>query len=100
MIRLRTAPAAREDIREIRKYSKAVFGPAVARQYLEGLSAIFALLEERPLAGPIEGDLGIGIRSFGYRSHRIYDRVEGDGLLVLRILHHMRDVVGAFGQDQ
>jgi toxin ParE1/3/4 len=93
--RLRTARAAREDIREIGRFSKAAYGNRVAREYVDGLSATFALLESRPLVGGIEGDLGQGMRSFGYRSHRIYYRVDGSDLLVVRVLHQARDVAAA-----
>lgn len=97
MTRLRTAPAAREDIRDIRAYSKGRFGARVARDYLEGLSAAFGRLAARPHAGVSESALAIGMRSIVYRSHRIYYLLEGDDLLVVRILHHARDVSGAFG---
>jgi toxin ParE1/3/4 len=98
--RLRLAPAAREDLRDIRIYSKAAFGAKVARDYLEGLRAVFALLRDRPLAGMAEDDLGEGIRGFAYRSHRLYYRVALDGVLIVRILHHARDVMRAMERDQ
>ncbi len=99
MTRLRTAPAAHQDIQGIRTYSKSAFGPRTAKEYLDGLSAVFALLEARPLAGVAEEDLGEGMRSFGFRSHRIYYRLDGDELLVVRVLHYARDVAGAFGSN-
>lgn len=99
MTRLRTTLAARTDIRSIETYSKAVFGAQAARDYLVGLSAIFDLLESRPLAGAEDGIVE-GMRSFRYRSHRIYYRLEGDMLLVVRVLHHARDVAGAFEPHQ
>lgn len=52
------------------------------------------------MVGGVEQDLGINVRSFGYRSHRIYYRLEGNDLLVIRVLHHARDVAGAFGPGQ
>lgn len=100
MSRLRTAPAARQDIRDIRVYSKARFGPRVSRQYLDGLIASFDRLADRPQVGSVESGLGDGMRSLAYRSHRIYYRVEGDDLLVVRILHHARNVPSAFGTTQ
>lgn len=99
MTRLRTAPAARDDIREIRAFSKAAFGAHVARDYLDGLSAMFDLIEARPRTGAPEPELGEGMRSFRYRSHRIYYRLEQDDVLVVRILHQARDVPGAFGSN-
>lgn len=98
--RLRTAPAARQDIRDIRTFSRTTFGVHATAEYLGGLRAIFDLLEARPMVGGVEQDLGINVRSFGYRSHRIYYRLEGNDLLVIRVLHHARDVAGAFGPGQ
>jgi toxin ParE1/3/4 len=98
--RLRTAPAAREDVRGIRDYSKTAFGARVAKEYLDGLTAVFTLIETRPLAGIAEPDLGEGMRSFGFRSHRIYYKLEGDDLLVVRILHSAQHIPEAFGPSQ
>jgi toxin ParE1/3/4 len=98
--RLRTAPAAREDLRGIRDYSKSVFGARVAKEYLEGLIAVFALIEARPLAGVAEPALAENMRSFGFRSHRIYYTLEGDDLLVVRILHNAQHVPDALGSSQ
>ena len=91
MTRLRLAQAALDDLRDIRAYSKAAFGPVVARDYLMGLRAVFARLRERPFSGAAEVDLGRGIRGLAYRSHRVYYRVDPDLLVVVRILHHARD---------
>ena len=95
MARLRIAEAARQDLRDIRIYGKTAFGPEVARTYLEGLRRVFRLLRERPAAGAAEDDLGDGMRGFTYRSHRVYYRLDADGVLIVRILHHARDVMRA-----
>lgn len=100
MTRLRTASAARADIRGIQAYGKSTFGAFAAKEHLKGLSAMFALLEARPLAGVAEPALGIGMRSFAFRLHRIYYRLDGDDLLVVRILHQAQDVPAAFGSSQ
>jgi toxin ParE1/3/4 len=55
----------------------------------------FALIEGRSLVGAPESDLGQGMRSFSYRSHRIYYRVDGGGVLIVHILHHARDLPAA-----
>lgn len=100
MVKVRLAATAQEDLRDIRVYTKAAFGPARAREYLLGLRATFALLGTRPLIGMQEADLGIGTRSFVHRSHRIYYQPDTVGILVIRILHHARDRRGAFGVEQ
>lgn len=99
MTSLRIADAAREDLRDIRAYSKSASGPRIARAYVEGLRERFALLRSRPLIGLDEADLGIGLRSLGYRSHRVYYRVETDTVLIVRILHHARDVPRSLGPE-
>ena len=96
MTSLHTAQAARKDIQDIRKFRKSRFGSRVVRDYLNGLSATFDLIAARPSIGAPESDLGSGMRSFAYRSHRTYYRPDGDGLLVLRVLHRSRDVSQAF----
>lgn len=100
MASLRIAQAARGDLRDIRIHGKAAFGAAVARAYLEGLRRVFQLLRERPLAGAAEDDLGAGIRGFTYRSHRVYYRIDAEGVLIVRILHHARDVMRALEGKQ
>lgn len=98
MTTLRTAPAARDDIEAIRRYSKATFGPKVAAEYLKGLSDAFSFLQRYPLAGAAEEELGQDMRGFSYRSHRVYYRVRGNELLVVRVLHTARDALTVFEQ--
>lgn len=94
--KLTIASTARADLRDIRFYSKAAFGPKVARSYLDGLREQFvaALLKQR--AGRPEQDLGENIRSIGFRSHRIYYQLTENNILIVRILHHAQDVRPAF----
>jgi toxin ParE1/3/4 len=89
---VRIAPAARGDLRDIRIYGKAGFGSAVTGLYLSGLRDAFSRIAARPRSGRPEADLGPGVRSLAYRSHRIYYRSEGEDVFVIRILHHARDV--------
>ena len=99
--RLRIAQAAQQDLREIRIHSKLAFGAAVAKEYLIGIRAAFSRLREHPFAGAAESDLGGGLRGVSYRSHRIYYRVlPGDNkLVIVRVLHHSRDVGSAIGSE-
>ena len=92
MPRARIAPAARDDLRDIRIYSKSAFGAVTARAYMLGLRDVLALTAAQPLIGIAEHDLGAEMRSFAYRSHRIYFRLDQTGILVVRILHHARDI--------
>ncbi|QQV76604.1 type II toxin-antitoxin system RelE/ParE family toxin [Sphingomonas aliaeris] len=94
---MRLVPAARDDLRDIRIYSKAAFGAVAARAYLNGLRTVFDLLVDHPSVGIAERDLGEDIRSHGFRSHRVYYIAGPYGVRVIRILHHTRDVMLAIG---
>ena len=100
MAKPQLAPAARDDIRDIRHYSKTVFGSRTAIDYIEGLRVSLHRIGEAPLTGRIESDLGTGLRSAGYRAHRIYYRIDRTPILIVRILHHARDIPSAFGPSQ
>ena len=91
MAKPQLAPAARDDIRDIRNYSKAAFGSPKAFDYIEGLRAALLRLGDMPRIGSVERDLGVDIRSASYESHRIYYRCSDRGVLILRILHHAPD---------
>lgn len=100
MARLRIAQVAQQDLREIRIPSKLAFGASVAKDYLIGIRAAFARLREHPFAGVAENDIGMGLRGLSHRPHRIYYRVEGeDDVLIVRVLHHSRDVGSALGSE-
>ncbi len=90
MAKPRLSRGARDDLREIRNYSKAAFGPAVALDYIEGLRAALNHVGVTPMIGTVEDALGDGLRSRPPRSHRIYYRVQ-DPVLIVRILHHAQD---------
>ncbi|MBB4154790.1 toxin ParE1/3/4 [Sphingomonas jinjuensis] len=88
---VRLSTAAEQDLRDIRNFSKQRFGVAVTRTYLLGLRSIVAGLRSRPQAGIAEDDLAAGLRSIGYRSHRVYFLPGTTETLVVRILLHAQD---------
>lgn len=99
MTRLRISEAARDDLREIRTFSKSMFGAATAREYLLGLRGCFTRLRNRPMIGVAEKRLGSAMRSFGYKSHRINFQSANGEVLIVRILHHARNVPGTMTPD-
>lgn len=85
--KVRIAREAREDLGSIRIFSKARFGVATAKAYMQGFETKFALLLERPALGPEQNDLPSGVRAFPSGSHRIYCGVTTGGIEILRVLH-------------
>lgn len=91
MKRLDIKAAARAELAQIYDYSVAEFGPTVAETYLAGLRNTLDHLLEFPFMGTIYPDVIPEIRVILYRSHRVFYRIEGDKVLIVRLLHKMRD---------
>lgn len=80
--------AARADLVAIREYSIDQFGWEVADEYFLGFDAAFDLLVTHPFAGPARPELGEGIRCLIHQRHRIFYQVDGDLVVIVRIVHH------------
>lgn len=91
MPRVQLADRARQDLRDIRRYSKDRFGAQIAMAYLEGLRGAVKRLGRQPEAGSAQEQLGPGLRKLTYRSHAIYYAVCDPRVLVVRILHQAQD---------
>ena len=97
MKRLDIKAAARAELAQIYDYSCAEFGREVAEAYMVGLRGTFDRLLEYPLIGPVYAGVKPEMRVFLYRSHRIFYQLDGDLVLIVRILHKWRDARAAFG---
>ena len=98
MTRVFVSANAQDDIRAIRIYSKQTWGVPVAKEYMAGLRRTFGFLRENPFAGTVDEGLTGHIRTFTYRSHRLFYRVVEQQVEIVRILHYARDVPRAFGR--
>ncbi len=92
MAEVRLSAAARADLVDIRRYSLAQFGGPAADRYFLGFKRLFALLADRPSIGAVEPEFGPAVRRLTQGSHRIFYRLDGDMVRVMRILHHARRV--------
>lgn len=88
---LRLNAAAEADLEAIDEYSNDMFGDDVADAYMCGFGELFDLLRSHPLAGPITPEFGEGIRCVIHRKHRIFYKIEGELVLILRVIHHARN---------
>jgi toxin ParE1/3/4 len=75
----------------IDEYGADQFGQDAADAYSRGFNEVFALLRRHPLAGAPSPKLGKNIRCIVHRRHRIFYRLDGDAVLILRVIHHARD---------
>ncbi len=91
MLRLEVSARARQDLAEIRDYSRSEFGHATGDTYLLGFDKHFERLMDFPELGVAVPDDTHGRRMFRYRSHFVFYRVDGQNLKIVRILHIARD---------
>ena len=87
--RLRVEPRAdaNADIRAIHAYTVRVHGKAQARRYLTELRARMKAIAANPGIGRIYPEATPETSRVTYGQHFIYHRVEGDVLLIVRVLH-------------
>lgn len=91
VIELRLSSAARADLVGIRIYSNQQFGGDTADAYFLGFDDAFDLLGRHPKAGEAKAKLGKGIRCLMHRKHRIFYQVDGEVVLIVRVVHHAMD---------
>ncbi len=84
------SPEASADLDDIFVYGLINHHEAAAAVYLYGFNAAFKRLKDYPFSGQIDEETGF--RRWHYRSHRIFYRVDRDVVLIVRIIHHSRDV--------
>lgn len=92
MPRFELSKAARQDLKEIGRFSRVHFGQAVAADYLRGFATEFARLVQLPQIGQARPEYGATVRSKVYRSHRILYHSHDTGIRILRIMHHAQAV--------
>lgn len=93
MKRLDIKAAARRDLSEIRDFSTERFGGKVAVAYLAGFRAAFRRILDFPEMGSVVPEAKVTTHLYVYRSHRIFYRIDKDAVLIIRIIHHSRDVI-------
>lgn len=91
-MRLELSRRAQADLDDIRDYSLAEFGTARAVAYLDAMEEAFRRMLDYPEIGSIHRAVHPPIRCLGCQQHRIFYQVDGDRMLVVRILHNAMDV--------
>jgi toxin ParE1/3/4 len=92
MAKFELSRAARQDLKEIGRFSRAHFGQSVAADYLRGFATEFSRLVQLPQIGQERPEYGQAVRSKVYRSHRILYQPSASGIRILRIMHHAQSV--------
>lgn len=92
MPRIRFTNSAEADLLEL-WLTIAEENLVAADESLDTIQATVSLLGNQPEMGRARPELADGLRSFPTRTHYIiFYLPEADGLLVVRVLHHARDI--------
>ena len=91
-MRLELSREADADIDDMLRYGTESFGWEAAAAYAQSFHHPFERLIAHPQIGTAHPELKSGLRSIPHRRHRIYYCVNGEVLVVQRILHKSRDV--------
>jgi toxin ParE1/3/4 len=83
----RLSPQARNQIRDIGRFTKRRFGAYQAKAYHAGLERTFGLLADFPKMGVAADELLIGARRFRFQSHVIFYTEDGDDILIRALFH-------------
>jgi toxin ParE1/3/4 len=92
MTKLVVSDAARQDLRDITRYTEKNWGSVQRDKYLEAIKGRFLLIRERPTAGASRDEIRPGYRSLTSGRHVIFDRVTEDAIEIVRILHANMDL--------
>lgn len=92
MADFRLTPAALNDLEGIWRYTVQRWGTAQAERYLDALNARFEGLAQAPRSAPACDHIRPGYRRQAVEHHVVFYRLEGDTVIVVRVLHERMDV--------
>lgn len=92
MHKYQITPDAREDLKEIARYTYQTWGRQQANCYLQDMYDLFLRLAENPGIGRTRHDIKSGLLSFPAKEHIVFFRIDGKKLIILRVLLASRDL--------
>lgn len=84
------------DLDDIYEYTALNFGLPQARNYLNGLDDCFEILAQQPARGRRADRIAPELRRYEYRSHVVFYIPEGEGVMIVRVLHKSMDALKHF----
>lgn len=92
MAGFRISNAAKDDIRNIGRYTQNEWGVAQRRRYLDGLNERFITLTAAPEIAAERREFEPPVRIHQYEKHLIVYVIDDNGILIVRVLHQNMDV--------
>jgi toxin ParE1/3/4 len=85
-------PKAEEDLRDIGRYTRKTWGREQTRRYLRAIHDKLRRLSETPEIGTTRDEIAEGYRSARVGHHLVFYRIDGDTVVVVRVLHESMDL--------
>ena len=94
--KVRITPRARDDLKNIGRYTERTWGKAQRNRYLKSLEFRFQWLAENPLRGKHRTDICEGYYSFPEGQHVVFYLFDSSNLGIIGIPHKDMDTISYF----
>lgn len=94
--KVRVTPRAREDLKNIGRYTERTWGKAQRNHYLKSIEARFHWLVEHPLVGKHRTDICEGYYSFPEGQHVVFYLIGSGTIDIIGIPHKEMDTISYF----
>lgn len=94
--KVRVTPRARDDLKNIGRYTERTWGKAQRNRYLKSLDARFHWLAENPQLGKHRPDICEGYHSFPEGQHVVFYLFDSRTLDIIGIPHKEMDSISYF----
>ena len=94
--KVRITPRARDDLKNIGRYTERAWGKAQRNRYLKSLDARFNWLAENPLLGKHRTDICEGYHSFPEGQHVVFYMFSSSTIDIIGIPHKEMDTISYF----
>jgi toxin ParE1/3/4 len=91
-LKLELSTLAKDDLRDIAQYTFTLYGERQVDIYLQALYDGMELLAENPEIGHRRDDIPSGYKSLPIEKHILVFTIQGESLIIARILHQSRDM--------
>ncbi len=95
----RITPRARDDLKNIGRYTEQSWGKTQRNRYLKSIDARFHWLAENPQLGKQRADICEGYYSFPEGQHVIFYLVGGNAIDIIGIPYKEMDIISYFMED-
>lgn len=96
MRKYRVTPTARDDLKNIGRYTLVKWGKNQRNTYLKNFEARFEWLADNPLLGKHRTDINEGFYSFPQGEHLVFYMMRPEGIEIIGIPHKEMDILSYF----